>query len=172
MISFTTTIQRDNRSPDKSGWSFIILTKAQSEKLNPGSRKSFRVKGVLDEFKIERTSVLPIGGGRFMLPINGAIRKGTGKAEGDRLRVQLSLDERSIPLSKELLLCLKDDQKALTFFKSLPKGHQTYFSKWIEGAKTIHTKTKRITMALIALGQEQGYSEMMQANKKFDGISE
>jgi hypothetical protein len=40
-----------------------------------------------------------------------------------------------------------------------------YFSKWIEEAKTSQTKTKRIAMAVTALGLGQGYPEMIRANK-------
>jgi len=61
--------------------------------------------------------------------------------------------------------CLNDEPKALAYFNTLPKGHQNYFSKWIEAAKTIETKTKRITMAVIALAKQMGYPEMIRANK-------
>jgi uncharacterized protein YdeI (YjbR/CyaY-like superfamily) len=48
----------------------------------------------------------------------------------------------------------------------LSGSHQKYFSKWIESAKTAQTKTKRILMAVTALGQGKGYPEMIRMNKK------
>ncbi|HZY82881.1 MAG TPA: hypothetical protein VFE50_25350 [Cyclobacteriaceae bacterium] len=54
MIKFTATIEIDSRDPDKLGWSFIIINKTLSEKLNPGVRKGFRVKGRLDKFEIKQ----------------------------------------------------------------------------------------------------------------------
>ncbi len=107
-----------------------------------------------------------MGDGNFILPINGTIRKATGKAEGDVLAVRLELDERQLTLSPIFVKCLKDDPRAFDFFKTLPKSHQNYFSKWIESAKTNSTKTKRITMAVIALEQCHGFNEMIRANKR------
>ncbi len=165
MISFSTKILRFKDQGEKTGWSYIEISKRNAQKLNPGSGKSFRVKGTLDTFALGKTSVLPMGDGKFILPINAKIRKGTGKAAGDSIQVQLALDERPLELSKEFLLCLKDDERAYAFFATLPKGHQNYFSKWIDSAKTIATKTKRITMAIIALAQQQGFPEMLRSNK-------
>jgi hypothetical protein len=165
MISFSTKIQRFGKQGEKTGWSYIEINERQAEKLNPGFKKSFRVKGMLDNYAIEKTAVLPMGEGNFILPMNATLRKATGKQAGDKINVQLALDERAIVLSATFVKCLKDDARAFEFFKSLPKSHQNYFSKWIESAKTAQTKTKRITMALIALGSGQGYNEMMRANK-------
>ena len=57
----------------------------------------------------------------------------------------MKVDTFEKPLSVDFMECLSDEPKALEKFNSLPKGHQRYFSKWIEDAKTDPTKTKRIT---------------------------
>jgi hypothetical protein len=165
MIRFTTRILKFQKQGEKTGWSYIEISHAQAEKLKPGCRVSFRVKGMLDDYKIEKTALLPMGDGSFILPVNGTIRKAIGKQAGDKLTVAIELDERQLTISSDFLKCLKDDPRALTYFKSLPKGHQNYFSKWIDSAKTTVTKTKRITMAVIALGSGQGFPEMIRANK-------
>jgi hypothetical protein len=165
MIRFNSVIEQFDKKGEKSRWSYIIIDQKRARKLNGDARTSFRVKGKLDDFMISRTAVLPMGDGTFILPINARMRKGTGKKTGDILRVQLELDERSLELSKDFILSLRDDANALEFFKSLPRSHQQYFSNWIESAKTIQTKTRRITMAVIALGSKQGYGEMIRANK-------
>lgn len=166
MITFSTKILKFAKNGEKTGWSYIIITGGQAEKLNPGCKKSFRIRGLLDHHKIQRAALLPMGDGDFILPMNSSIRKGTGKNVGDTVKVQVELDERSIPLSADFIACLKDDARAYDFFKTLPRGHQNYFSKWIDSAKTISTKTKRITMAVIALASAQGFGEMIRANKK------
>jgi len=79
--------------------------------------------------------------------------------------VQMELDQRQIEPSKDFMACLKEDLEAMKFFKSLPGSHQRYFSKWIEDAKTMQTKAKRIAMALTAFSKNQGFSEMMRENK-------
>jgi hypothetical protein len=170
MITFTAKILRFAKMGEKTGWSYIEISKRQAEQLNPGCKKSFRIKGVIDHYAIEKTALLPMGSGTFILPMNAAIRKGTGKKAGDSVKVQFEVDERSLTISPDFIKCLKDDHKAYMFFKKLAKGHQNYFSKWIDSAKTIQTKTKRITMAVIALGQEQGYPEMIRANKRTTAV--
>jgi hypothetical protein len=166
MITFSTKIHRFGKPSDKNAWSYIEITQRLAKQLNPGCKKSFRVKGMLDQYKIAKAALLPLGEGKFMLPMNAAIRKGTGKAAGDSVKVKLEVDARPIPLSRDLVNCLRDEPHAYTFFKGLTRGHQQYFSNWVDSAKTAQTKTKRITMAVVALGSRQGFSEMNQSNKR------
>lgn len=165
MITFSTKIQRFAKKGEKTGWTYIEISKHNAELLNPRCKKSFRVKGTLDNHKIQKCALLPMGEGKFILAMNAAIRKGTGKTAGDTIKVQLEVDERPLTLSAEFIQCLKDDPIAYDFFKTLPKGHQNYFSNWIESAKTTPTKAKRITMAVIALATGQGFGEMIRENK-------
>jgi hypothetical protein len=166
MVTFTTTLLQFGQQGEKTGWTYIEIPVDVAEELKPGNKKSFRVKGKLDNFAIKAVAVMPMGGGRFILPVNATMRKGIGKGKGAMVKVQLQEDKKEIPLSAELMECLQDDPEALAFFKTLPKGHQQYFSKWIESAKTEQTKTARLTRALIALGKKWGYSEMMRAGKQ------
>jgi hypothetical protein len=165
VISFSTKILRFAKKGEKTGWSYIEISRKHIEQLNPGAKKSFRVKGQLDQHSIEKVAVLPMGDGEFILPINGSMRKAIGKEAGDTMKVKLEIDNQKIKISNELMQCLKDEPRAHDFFKTLPKGHQNYFSNWIESAKTTPTKTKRITMAVIALAQGLGFGEMIRANK-------
>lgn len=165
MIKFTATIEIDSRDPDKKGWSFIIISKTLSERLNPGVRTVFRVKGKLDSFPIRQTSLLPVNGGKFMLPINGKMRKGTGKAAGDKLTVELEVDKAPPKISADFVACLQDDPKANEYFKRLPPSHQRYYSKWIDEAKTPETKAKRITMSLNALARRMHFGMMIRESK-------
>ena len=166
MITYTTRILRFGKKGEKTGWSYIEISKRQAGELKPDSRVSFRIKGTLDSYAIEKTAIIPMGEGNFILPINGKIRKAIGKHEGDTIKVKIELDERQLKPSSDFIKCLKDEPRAYAFFKSLPMSHQNYFSKWIESAKTLPTKTKRITMAVIALGHEERYNEMLRSNRK------
>lgn len=161
MITFTTTIKRDDRSKEKTGWSYIIISAAHAKKLTDGSRLGFRVKGSIDSYKLNKTSVLPMGDGTFMLPVNGTMRKAIGKEKGEKVTLVLEVDKRKLELSKDLMASLADEPAALEFFNSLNMSHRQYFSKWIESAKTVETKTKRIVSSVIALSQKKGYGEML-----------
>jgi hypothetical protein len=165
MVRFKAKIQKFEKQGEKTGWSYIEISQRTAARLKPGCKVSFRIKGTLDDFKIEKAALLPMGEGDFILPINNTIRKAIKKQAGDTLSAVLELDEREITPSRDFIQCLKDEHKAYEFFKTLPKGHQNYFTKWIDSAKTVQTKTKRITMAVIALGSGQGYGEMIRANK-------
>ena len=165
MVRFTVTIQQDSRDPEKQGWSFIIINKTISNKLNPGVRKGFRVKGKLDNYEIKQTSLLPVSGERFMLPINARMRKATGKKAGDKLVVEMEVDKTKLKLSTDLLVCLKDEPAAEKYFKSLPPSHQRYFSNWIEGARTEPTRAKRIALTLAALSRQMHFGMMLREEK-------
>ncbi len=165
MLEYATTILQFSKKGEKTGWSYIEVSAAQAQKLKPGCKVSFRVKGQLDHYSLEKVSLLPMGDGSFILPVNGKIRKFLKKGAGDRIKVSLSYDNRAPIISKDLLKCLKDDPEALQYFKGLPRSHQNYFSNWIESAKTRATKTKRIVLAVTGLNKKQGFGEMIRANK-------
>jgi hypothetical protein len=166
MITFKTTIEKFDRQCEKTGWTYVEISSSRAEKINPGVRVGYRVKGKLDKFAFEKMALLPMGDGRFILPLKAEIRKTIGKRHGDSLNVEMELDQRQIQPSGDFMKCLKDDREAMKFFKGLSGSHQRYFSKWIDDAKTMQTKAKRIVMALTAFSKKQGFAEMMKTNRK------
>ena len=166
MIHYTTVIKRFNKQGEKTGWTYIEISATHAEMLNPGVRTSYRVKGRLDDYKIEKIAIMPMGGGGFIMPLNATIRKGIKKQKDARLEVYLELDTEPIQIDADFMECLNDEPKAMETFGKFPKGHQNYFSKWIESAKTEPTKAKRIAMAVNALAKGWGFPEMIRANKK------
>lgn len=168
MITFTTILQKFNEHGDKTGWTYIEVPADIAEKLNPGNKKAFRVRGKLDSYAIQGAGLIPMGGGRYLLAVNAAMRKGIKKNKGATVKVQLTVD-KPYEISAELLDCLADEPAALAFFQSLPKAHQNYFSKWIESAKTEATRAKRIAMTVSATAKKWGYPEMIRASRKEKG---
>ncbi len=161
MITYTTRILRFAEMGEKTGWMYIEIPADVAEKINPGVKKSYRVKGKFDNYKIEKVAVLPMGEGAFIIPFNAQMRKATGKKNGATLKVSLELDERIIPINAELLACLADEPTALKYFKSLPKSHQGYFSKWIDTAKTDSTKAKRIAESVNGLLKHKNFGDKL-----------
>ena len=166
MLTYNARILQFDKKGEKTGWRYIEISKHQAQKLKPNTKISFRIKGKIDDYAIEKTAIIPMGDGNFILPINGTMRRTLRKKAGDSVSVSIQVDNREITLSQDFIQCLKDEPAAHTFFKTLPKSHQNYFSKWIESAKTMQTKTKRIVMAVTALALKQGYAEMIRSNKK------
>ena len=166
MVKFKTIIKKFGEQGEKTGWTHIIISVEIAQKLMPGNKKSFRVKGLLDDYKIEGVALIPMGGGEFVMALNATMRKGIKKQKGAALMAQLEVDTKPLKPLPEFVECLKDEPAAHKFYFSLPKGHQNYFSKWIESAKTEQTKTKRIAQAVTALSRGWGFTEMVRSMKK------
>jgi hypothetical protein len=60
MVSFNTTIEKFNKQGEKTGWTYLMIPSKVANKLNPGVKKSYRVKGKLDEFAISKTALVPM----------------------------------------------------------------------------------------------------------------
>lgn len=165
MVNFTAVLLRFDEQGEKTGWTYIEITSDIAEQIKPNNKKSFRVKGKLDNYKISSVALMPMGNGNFIMPINATMRKAIGKRKGSMLNVSIEEDKAPLKLNEDFLACLNDDPNALKHFNSLPGSHRNYFSKWIDSAKTEATKTKRIAMAVSALSRSLGYSEMMREDK-------
>lgn len=166
MITFTTTILKFASQGEKTGWTYITIPAAIAQQLKPGNKKSFRVKGKLDNYAFNLIALLPMGEGDFIMALNNTIRKAIRKQKGDSLKVQLEVDDKTIQLSPELLECLADEPAALAAFNKMPVSHRHYYSKWIESAKTEATKTKRIAHTVTALSKGIDYGTMLRSLQK------
>ncbi len=164
MVEFSTTILQFAEKGEKTGWSYVTIPPDVAEKLKPGFKKSFRVKGKLDNYPIARHALLPMGNGEFILPLRAAVRKAIHKNKGATVKLILEPDNRVLKVSAELLDCLSDSPKAEKKFKSLPFSHQMYYSNWIESARTIGTKAKRIGLTIVAMEKNMTYGEMLKMN--------
>lgn len=170
MIKFTATLLQFDEQGEKTGWTYLPIPADIAQQLKPGNKKPFRVKGKLDNFKIKSVALMPMGDGSFIMPVNAAMRKGTGKRKGAMITAALEEDDEPLKLNEDFLICLNDEPAALKHFNSLSGSHRNYFSKWIDSAKTESTKTKRIAMAVSALQKGMGFPEMMREQKAEKGF--
>ena len=166
MVRFTVTIKKFGSKGEKTGWTYFEVPADIAQELKPGNKKEFKVKGKLDIYTIKRTSLIPMGGGVFIMALNAEMRKAIRKNEGAMLEVQLTEDKSDFVFNADFIECLKDEPPAHLFFQSLTGSHQRYFSKWIHSAKTDATKTKRIVMAVNALARSMGYPEMIRSSRQ------
>ena len=165
-IQFTATIKRFRENAEKTGWTYIEIPASLAEKLVPGNKKGFRVKGYLDDYAFDGISLLPMGGGNFILTLNGTVRKKIRKSKGDKVNVKMGVDPKPLLPPAELMECLQDEPEALSRFKKLTKSHQNYFTNWINSAKTEPTKAKRIAASVNALAAGFGFVEAYRSLKK------
>lgn len=165
MVKFTALLEKFGKKGEKTGWTYILIPSEIAEKIKPNTKKSFRVKGKLDDLKIEGVSLIPMGEGDFIMAINAFMRKGIKKQKGEKVIVQLSEDKKPLAISSDFLACLSEEKDAQAFFDKLPGSHQNYYSKWIESAKTQETKAKRIAQSINGFKLKMNYPEMIRYYK-------
>jgi hypothetical protein len=164
MIHFTAAIQKFAEQGEKTGWSYVTIPPDIAEKLKPGFKKSYRVKGKLDNHPIAQMALLPMGNGAFILPLKADLRKLIHKNKGAMLKLSLEEDKKPLELCTELVECLEDAPIAKKKFMSLPPSHQMYYSKWIDSGKTAQTRAKRIGLTILGMEKNLTYAEMLKLN--------
>ena len=166
MIHFKAILKKFAEQGEKTGWTFIEVSSDLAQQLKPNNKKSFRVKLTLDGILFEAVAMIPMGEGTFIMAINAGMRKAIRKQRGEEVNVIVEIDEKGYQINTDFVACLQDEPHALNYFNTLPKGHQIYFSKWIESTKTIETKSKRIANSILYLSKQQGYGEMIRGLKR------
>lgn len=166
-VKFSSTILKFANKGEKTGWTYIEIPADIAQALKPGNKRSFRVKGFINDHPIKMIALMPMGDGNFILTLNAEIRKGIGRNHGAVVQVELSVDTSEYQIDSDLLECLEDVPEAKSQFQSITPSHRNYFSKWIESAKTDATKAKRIAMTIEALSKSMNYGEMLrEASRK------
>jgi Bacteriocin-protection, YdeI or OmpD-Associated/Domain of unknown function (DUF1905) len=89
--------------------------------------------------------------GRTVIGMNKEVRAGTGVSAGDRVTVELELDEepRVVDVPADLAAALSPEAHA--FLDSLAFTHRKEYVRWIEEAKRSETRQARITKAAAML---------------------
>jgi Bacteriocin-protection, YdeI or OmpD-Associated/Domain of unknown function (DUF1905) len=93
-----------------------------------------------------RTTVVAMSG-RVLIGLNKQVQAGAGVSAGDRVTVEVVVDDRprTIDLPADLAESLDDD--SLAYLESLSFTHRKEYVQWIEGAKRPETRAARITKA-------------------------
>jgi hypothetical protein len=167
MIDFNTIILQFGEQGEKTGWTYIEIPADLALQMKPGNKKSFRVKGKLDEMPIAGMALMPMGDGNFIMALKREICKGLHKHRGAMLHVRLEPDlDYKVEVPPDLQECFDFEPEAGGFFFTLTQGHRDYFIKWINGAKTETTRANRIANTIEAMLHRRGYPEMLRALKK------
>ncbi len=166
MISFKALLQKFGNKGEKTGWTYIDISENIAQRLKPSCKKSFRVRGEIDDHPIKAIALTPMGNGNFILTVNAEIRKSIKKIHGSMVEVKIEEDMEGLLPDRELIACLKDEPLAYGYFKNLPPSHQNWFSNWVKSAKTETTITKRISVIVKACSQKMSFSDMMKTYKE------
>ena len=116
-----------------------------------GSSKKPAVKVTINGYTY-RSTVAPMGG-NFMIPVSAEIREAAQVKAGDRLKVEIALDNepREVELPPDFASELQRDAVAARFFEGLSYSNRKRFVYSIEEAKTPETRQRRIAKAVESL---------------------
>ena len=131
MAKFTTQIKQFGELGEKTGWTYIQVPTDIAQEIYPGNKKTFRVKGKLDQLSIKAVALMPMGDGSFIMPLNATMRKDIRKRKGEMIDVQITIDKAPLTVPPEFLACLEDEPKAKEFFYQLKNSHRNYYIKWL-----------------------------------------
>jgi hypothetical protein len=166
MIKYEAEIERFEKMGEKTGWSFVFIPMVVAERLKPGCKKSFRIKGKIDNVEVSGLAMVPMGEGNFIIALKASLRKALHKEEGAMLRLELEEDKDfKIDIPEDLELCLLEEPYLMDNFLKIPKSHQNYYINWLNTAKTEATRTKRLTQIVIAMEKQQSFGEMIREEK-------
>lgn len=135
----------------KGGWTYARIPEVVQNKDNPFGW--VRVNGSIDNYELDKCTLMPMGNGGLFLPVKAEIRKKIGKEEGDWVHVILYADNTPLETPAELQICLEDEPKALKFFYSLSESERRYYINWIYSAKKEETKISRMAKTIDRLIQ-------------------
>lgn len=166
-VNFTAVILKFEKKGEKSGWSYVDVPHGLANRIKAGEKKSFRVRGMIDGQVFAGMALVPMGGGDFILPVNGSMRKQLRKEAGDVLVLDLEEDKDfRIGLPEDLEICLLEEEAVLMErFMALAPSHRNYFIKYINEAKTETTRTKRIVMTVEAMALGLDFGAMIRLDK-------
>jgi hypothetical protein len=167
MIAFNTIILQFDSQGEKTGWTYIDIPADIAQQIKPGNKKSFRVKGMLDNLTVAGMAVMPMGGGNFILALKADVRKAIRKNAGAMLAVRLEEDkDYKVEVPADLQECFDFEPEALQQFNILPRSQRDYFIKWIESARTNDTRAKRIINTVNAMLRKWDYGTMIREMRK------
>jgi hypothetical protein len=167
MVDFSTIILQFGEQGEKTGWTYIEIPADVAQQMKPGNKRSFRVRGKLDELPVAGMALMPMGEGNFIMALKREICKGLRKHRGAMLHVRLEPDDDfKFEIPADLLECFEFDPEAGEFFNSLAESHRGYFIKWIDSAKTDVTRANRIAATINAMLRKMNYGMMLREQKK------
>lgn len=124
----------------------IVVPEEVIEQLGAGKRPPVLVS--LNGYEYRTTA--GVMGGKHMVPVSAAVRKATGLAGGDPVRVTLTVAEapREVAVPGDFAAALAADEQAGAFFAGLSNSLQRYHVDNVTAAKSADTRQRRVEKAI------------------------
>ena len=114
-----------------------------------GTRARLAVKGAINGFPF-RSSIFPMGGGKFYMVVNREMRDGTKVKAGDIVEFVMEKDDepRAIVTPPDLLKALNARRSVKALWDKMSYSHRKEYIGAIEEAKKPETRARRIAKAV------------------------
>ena len=122
-----------------------------------GIRGYVPIAGLLQGATAFRASLMPRGGGRHSILLNGELRSAAGIGLGDRVAFEIHVDRepRGGPTPEDVADALREEG-VLETFESLTAGRKLHILRWVDRAVHEETRAKRVVRVVeIALGEHE-----------------
>jgi hypothetical protein len=121
-----------------------------------GARGSIKVVGSINGYPY-RGSAMPHGDGSHFLVVNKALRDALSVDVGDVVRMSIRPDTepRVVAAPPDLLAALPANPAAQAYFDHLAPSHRKAYVEWIENAKRLDTRARRVQGAVERLAQRR-----------------
>jgi hypothetical protein len=139
--------------PSDRGGAFVIFPYDVEQVFG---KKRVKVKTTIDGVPY-RGSLVRMGGQDHILGILKEIRERIGKNIGDTIAIQLEedTDPRIVIIPLDMKKALSKSQEANRFFQQLAYSNKRKYVQWVENAKNIGTRQRRILKAIEMLEIKQ-----------------
>ncbi|BDD12338.1 hypothetical protein FUAX_47700 (plasmid) [Fulvitalea axinellae] len=127
----------------KGAWTYTPIPEIKQDKNAPFGWVT--VSGFIDDYRLEKHKLMPMGDGKLFLSVNATIRKKIRKESGDHVLVKLNVDAPPNELTEELCLCFDMEPPAtLKAFEALKEKERRKFLDRIHSSKSEEKKAERI----------------------------
>jgi|HubBroStandDraft_6_1064221.scaffolds.fasta_scaffold790273_1 hypothetical protein len=155
--TFTATIKIRGINP------YVLVSAPRANAIKPGWRKPLpvcvRINGKPD--RAWRINMMPVGDGSFYLYLHGNVRKASGTAVGDRVRVEIVFDAsyRSGPqqrLPSWFKQALTANPQALQNWQALVPSRKKEILRYLSALKSPDARARNLSKVLRMLSGETG----------------
>ena len=121
-----------------------------------GSKGQVKVKGTINGQHF-RSLAMPHGDGTHYMVVNKSLREAIGAKQGNIVKVVMEADKevRKVAVPADLADALEANPGAKVVFERYSYSHQKEYIKWVEDAKKIETRQRRISKVIEMLSQDK-----------------
>ena len=128
-------------------WTYLDIPPEITQEL--GAKGQVKVIGLVNGYPF-RTSARPHGDGSHYIVVNRSIRDAIQATQGDVVHVVMEKDTapRTVEVPNDFADALEANQQQGKAFEALSYSHKKEYVDWIESAKKVETRDKRIAQSL------------------------